>query len=42
MARTTKTTTKAPAQVAEENTKPDTSERARLLAMSQKKDETNG
>jgi hypothetical protein len=42
MARTTKTPTKAPDPVAEEPTKPDTSERARLLAMGKKKDETNG
>jgi hypothetical protein len=40
MARTTKTPPKA--LVAEETTKPDTSERARLLTMGQKKDEANG
>ena len=42
MARTTKTPPKAPDSVAEETTKPDTSERARLLTMGQKKDEANG
>ena len=40
MARTPKTPPKAPAP--DETTKPDTSERARQLAMGQKKDETDG
>ena len=42
MARATKTPPKAPEQAPEEITKPDTSERARMLAMGRKKDETNG
>jgi hypothetical protein len=42
MARAPKTTSKAPDPVAEETTKPDTSERARLLTMGQKKDKTDG
>lgn len=42
MARAPKTPPQAPAQVAEENTKPDTSERARMLTMGQKKDDSDG
>lgn len=42
MARAPKTAPQAPAPVAEETTKPDTSERARMLTMGQKKDDTDG
>ena len=42
MAQAKKTAPKAADPVAEENTKPDTSERARMLTMGQKKDESDG